>query len=61
MIVMTERYQGKLYVLDANGRIWRFDIGYDGQPTIQEIGYLSHDAMRHLDEPKLASHDKSLM
>ena len=60
MIITCEQYQDKVYILDANGRIWRFKMNFAGEPEIQLLTeWLSHERIKALITPTtLARFDK---
>lgn len=59
MIIICEQYQDKVYILDANGRIWRITMNFAGEPEINLLPHLlSHDQIKATIKPKIAMFDK---
>lgn len=59
-IVKAEQYQDKVYILDAGGVIWRFEIGPDGQPLIYNVHRVAYDQIAIVGGPRLQIYDETL-
>lgn len=60
MIVKAEQYQDKVYILDALGNLWRFEIGHDMQPMIYNVHRFAQDQISTVAGPRLPLYDETL-
>jgi hypothetical protein len=61
MIVKVEQFQDKAYILDDNGRIWRFKLNFAGEPEVALLTkWLSHERINAVCQPQLARFDGEL-
>jgi hypothetical protein len=59
MMIKAEIYQDFALLLDAQGRIWKFKIGYDNRPEVQELmTQLSREMVNQIMEPSLVRYLK---
>jgi hypothetical protein len=61
MIVACEKFQDKVYIVDGNGRFWRFEINWAGEPQVIALTKLFRpDELNAMVRPQLAHWDTSL-
>lgn len=58
MIIKTELFQDKAYILDDSGNVWRVTIAFDEGPLIHLVSRIERWQIEGIMRPQLPQYDK---